>query len=231
MATQSPEIRNLLAHDSMVDEVDNKMDFFGGLMNAFMEQRHVDVWLKAGDETDAIPAHKLILVARSRIFKYMLESDDCKGPSKDTITLSEMTRDELETFLEYMYNGWLVDTTLAKHVHGLYAAADKYEVPYLQDICRNKLIASLDPSNAFDVLDLAKTHSDRILEDEVYKFFTSQLDEISMSSKFESFVEYNPALTVRMIRGYVNKVQTEEAFETVIQHFKHRNSCPSEVPT
>lgn len=41
---------------------ENKIQFFGGLMNAYKEQRQVDVWIKAGDQTDAIPAHKLILV-------------------------------------------------------------------------------------------------------------------------------------------------------------------------
>lgn len=40
----------------------NKMEFDRALLNVFKEQFQVDVWLKPGDQTDAIPAHKLILV-------------------------------------------------------------------------------------------------------------------------------------------------------------------------
>lgn len=46
----------------MEKEAENKMEFFGGLMSAFKEERQVDIWLQAGDQSDAIPAHKVILV-------------------------------------------------------------------------------------------------------------------------------------------------------------------------
>ncbi|CAH2058620.1 unnamed protein product [Thlaspi arvense] len=186
----------------------NKMEFFEGLMNAFKEQRQVDIWLKSGDQTDAIPAHKLILAARSKVFRNIL-IDDCKGlsMSKETVTLSEMTHDELKTFLEFLYNGLLPDTKLAQHVHKLYLAADKYEIPYLQDLCRDELITSMNSSNVFDNLELAKIYSDKILEDAVSEFIASNMEEIASSSKFMSFVENNPALTVQSIRGHVKKLE------------------------
>ncbi|XP_006411278.2 putative BTB/POZ domain-containing protein At2g40440 [Eutrema salsugineum] len=193
----------------MTKETGNKMDFFGGLMEAFKEQRHVDVWLKAGDQTDAIPAHKLILAARSKVFRNILEADDRKASSKETITLSEMTKGELETFLEFMYNGSLPDTKLVQHVHSLYLAAEKYEIPYLQATCRSQIIDSIDSSSAFDVLDLAEIHSDEILEGAVSEFISSNMEEIAFSSKFLSFVESNPALTVQTIRDHFDKLRNE----------------------
>ncbi|CAH2058670.1 unnamed protein product, partial [Thlaspi arvense] len=188
-------------HHNMEKEAANKMEFFGGLMNAFKEKMQFDIWLKSGDQTDAIPAHKLILAARSKVFRDILEFDDCKGlsMSKETVTLSEMTHDELETFLEFMYNGLLPDTKLAKYVRSLYLAAHKYKIPYLQDLCRNQLITSMNSSNVFDDLELAQIYSDKILEDAVSKFMASHMEEIASSSKFMSFVESNPALTVQTI--------------------------------
>ncbi|ESQ52730.1 hypothetical protein EUTSA_v10017771mg [Eutrema salsugineum] len=194
---------------SIVDESVTKVGFFGGLIKAFKKQRHVDVWLKAGDDTDAIPAHKLILAARSKVFSNILETDDCKASSKETITLSEMTKGELETFLEFMYNGSLPETKLVQHVHSLYLAADKYGIPYLQDLCRNQLIDSMNTSNAFVLLEIAKIHSDEILQDSISEFITRHMEEIAFSSKFMSFVESYPALTVQMIRGHVNKVKRQ----------------------
>lgn len=76
-----------------------------------------------------------------------------------------MTHEELETSLEFMYNGSLPDTKLMQHVRQLYLAAVKYEIPYLQDLCRNHLIVSMNSSNAFDVLELAEIPSDKILKD------------------------------------------------------------------
>ncbi|CAF2297730.1 unnamed protein product [Brassica napus] len=126
----------------------NKMEFDGALMNATQWQAHV--FLKAGDQTDAIAAHKLIL--------------------------------------------------MVQHVRVLYLAADKYEIPHLQDLCRNQLSGT---RNVFDVLDLAKIHHDNILEHEVSKFIASHMEGVSSSSKFMSFVESDPALTVQAIRGHV----------------------------
>ncbi|CAL9242511.1 unnamed protein product [Arabidopsis halleri] len=85
------------------DDSKNRIDFFEGLVKTFKEQRQVDIWLKPGDQTDAIPAHKLILVARSKVFRNILDSDDCNVSSNKTITVLEMTHDELKTFLEFMY--------------------------------------------------------------------------------------------------------------------------------
>lgn len=136
------------------------------------------------------------------MFRILLESDDFKSSlSKETITLSEMTHDELETFL---YNGSLSVTKMMQHVRVLYLAADKYEIPHVQDICRNQLIGSMNTTNVFDVLELAKIHSDKILEHAVSEFIISHREIISFSSKFMSFVESNPALAVQMIRGHVS---------------------------
>ncbi|KAG7536998.1 BTB/POZ domain, partial [Arabidopsis suecica] len=178
------------------DESENRIDFFEGLLKTFKEQQKVDIWLQPGDQTDAIPAHKLILVARSKVFSNILDSDDSWNK---TITVPEMTHDELETFLEFMYNGSLPDTKLVHHVHTLYVAADKYEIPYLQEVCRNQLIASMKSSDVFYVFELAETHSDKILKDAVAEFISTNMEDISFSSEFISFVENNPALTVKTI--------------------------------
>ncbi|ESQ52756.1 hypothetical protein EUTSA_v10017737mg, partial [Eutrema salsugineum] len=205
---------------SMAKKAANKKDSYVSLMKTFKEQRQADVWLKPGDQTDAIPAHKLILAARSKVFRNILEADDRKASSKETITLSEMTKKELETFLEFMYNGWLPESKLKQHVHSLYQAADKYEIPYLQAICRKQLTVSMNSSNVFDVLELAKIHSDKILEDSVSQFITRHMEEIAFSKKFLSFVESNPALTVETIRGHFNKFNRLFSVERVLNILK-----------
>ncbi|CAA7013490.1 unnamed protein product [Microthlaspi erraticum] len=123
--------------------------------------------------------------------------------SKETVTLSEMTREELETFLEFLYKGSLPDAKLVQHHRSLYLSAHKYEIPYLQDLCRKELISTIDVSNVFHKLDLAKKYSDKILEAAVSWFIESHVVEVAFSSKFESFVESYPALAVETFRVHM----------------------------
>ena len=61
----------------------------------------------------------------------MLDSDGCKAPPNDTITLPELNTEELESLLGFLYSGNLPLDKLEKHVYSLFVAADKYEIPYL----------------------------------------------------------------------------------------------------
>ncbi|KAG7639196.1 BTB/POZ domain [Arabidopsis thaliana x Arabidopsis arenosa] len=86
----------------------NKELFVGGFAKILKEQRQVDVRLKAGDSGDegaSTSAHKLVLSARSEVFKKMLESDEIKASAQlETITLCEMKHEELEAFIEFIYS-------------------------------------------------------------------------------------------------------------------------------
>ncbi|VVB05531.1 unnamed protein product [Arabis nemorensis] len=120
-----------------------------------------DVWFIANDHPDHIPAQKIFLTGASSLFRDMF--DLSKSPPKEPINVP----DQLETFLEFVYTfGHLPDHKLAQHALALYKAARKHEIPCLQRLCRDKLIASMDSSNAFDLVELADIHSDKILKDE-----------------------------------------------------------------
>ncbi|RID66750.1 hypothetical protein BRARA_D01868 [Brassica rapa] len=114
--------------------------FLDGFAHILEEQWQVDVLLKAGDSDPdaAISAHKLVLAARSKVFKKMLEEDECKTSSgKEIITLSEMKHEEVKALVEFIYNSGL--TPCAEHARSLYLAADKYEIPHLRNLCRTNL--------------------------------------------------------------------------------------------
>ncbi|KAG7633038.1 BTB/POZ domain [Arabidopsis suecica] len=82
----------------------NKELFVGGLARILKEQRQVDVRLKAGDNDQkgvSISAHKLVLSARSEVFKMILETEEIKATTTlDTITLSELKHTELVALVE-----------------------------------------------------------------------------------------------------------------------------------
>ncbi|KAL1192408.1 putative BTB/POZ domain-containing protein [Cardamine amara subsp. amara] len=195
----------------MATQSNNKDVFLNGFRKLLTEQWQSDVQLKAGDTTDeasTISAHKLVLAARSEVLKKMLEPDEIKASSKlETITLSEMKHKELEALVEFIYSvdGSISSETLTKHVRSLYLAADKYEIPYLRDLCRNNLISSLSLSNALNILELAQIPFDKVLHDAAFANIQTNLSTIASSAQFNFFVIKHPNLAVEIMKAFITR--------------------------
>ncbi|ESQ52761.1 hypothetical protein EUTSA_v10017581mg [Eutrema salsugineum] len=184
----------------------NKDVFLDGFRKLLKEQWQADVRLKAGDSderTGAISAHKLVLVARSKVFKNILETDGCKASANlETVTLSEMKHEELEALVDFMYSpdGSISFESLKKHDRSLYLAADKYEIPHLRDLCRIHLISSLKSSNALDILELAQIPFDKALNDAAFTTIKNNISTIASSAEFKLFVVNHPNLSVEIMK-------------------------------
>ncbi|KAL1198964.1 putative BTB/POZ domain-containing protein [Cardamine amara subsp. amara] len=186
----------------------NKELFIDGFLKILKEQQ-VDVRLKAcdSDKEAAISAHKLILSARSEVFKKMFEPDKFKDSSKlETITLSEMKQEELEAFVEFIYSdGSILSEKAKQHVRSLYCAADKYEIPHLRDLCRNELIESLNSSNALALFELAQIPFDTALTLAALITIRANKIAITNSAEFKVFVVNHPNLTVQIVKTILTK--------------------------
>ncbi|VVB05853.1 unnamed protein product [Arabis nemorensis] len=64
---------------------------------------------------------------------------------------------------------------LRKHAMSLYRAADKYEIPYLRDLCRNQLMLSINASNAIEIPELSKVPLDKTLHEFATNYIASHL--------------------------------------------------------
>ncbi|CAH2059962.1 unnamed protein product, partial [Thlaspi arvense] len=187
--------------------------FCCGFANILDEQWQVDVLLKGGDSDPgaAISAHKLVLAARSKVFKKMLEEDECKASSgKEIITLSEMTHEEVKSLVEFIYSNGSMP--YAGHARSLYLAADKYEIPHLRDLCRNELISSLDSFNALDVFELAQIPFDQAFNDAALGCIKTNITTITDSDEFKLFVASNPNLTVEIMKASLYRGNTNGSY-------------------
>lgn len=131
----------------------------------------------------------------------MLDSDECKAPAKDTITLSELNYEELECLLEFLYTGGLPKEKVEKYVYALGVAADKYEITYLQKFCERHMLRSLNPSSALDVLEISDACSYISLKESALKFIVKNMEDIAFSARFEEFALKNPHLCVQITRS------------------------------
>ncbi|EOA27877.1 hypothetical protein CARUB_v10024047mg [Capsella rubella] len=190
----------------------NKDDFLGGFRKLLTEQWQADVQLKAGDSDEGvtISAHKLVLAARSQVFKKLLEPDGIKASDKvlETITLSQMKHEEVEALVDFIYSvdGSFSSESLKKHARSLYVAADKYEIPHIRDLCRTVIISSLNASNALSTLELAQIPLDIALHSSASTTIQTHLSVIAKSDEFKLFVVNHPNLTVEILKASLTRV-------------------------
>ncbi|XP_059456867.1 BTB/POZ domain-containing protein At3g56230-like isoform X2 [Corylus avellana] len=181
-----------------------KVSFFrAGFFTTREGPIHTYIQLKPGINGSPILADRALLASGSPIFKYMLESDVCKATPEDTITLPEFNHEELECLLEFLYNGSLPKEKVDQHVISLSQAADKYDIPYLQKFCERHMLRSLNSSNALDVLEISDIFSYTSLKKAALDFIVKNVEDITLSARYEEFARKNAHLALQITRSLV----------------------------
>ncbi|KAL9662482.1 hypothetical protein QQ045_027315 [Rhodiola kirilowii] len=195
------------------NEANEKIAFLGEFAASYRDQIHTDIFVSSRQNGIPIPGHKALLATKSQVFKHMLESDGCKAPANDTITLPEFSQEELELLLEFLYTGSLSQEKLDKHIYSMSLAADKYCIPYLQKCCEKHMLATLNLSNALDMLEISDMCSGQTaLKDTALRFIVSHMEEIVFSARFESFALKNPHLSVQVTRASFRDIKNRVNF-------------------
>ncbi|XP_020101258.1 BTB/POZ domain-containing protein At1g01640 [Ananas comosus] len=201
------------------EEMREKLGFLDGLVLALREGIHTDILIKPG-RGPPIPAHRAILATRSEIFRHMLSSDDaCKAPAADSISLPELSHDDLRALLDFVYAGALplaagtttTDIAEDKRLYSLLIAADKYDIPFLRKLCVRRVLVTLRPANALGVLEVAETCSDRVLKDGAMRMIAENLEEVVFSEEYEAFATTNAHLAVEITRAVLTEKMRKKA--------------------
>ncbi|XP_072974666.1 BTB/POZ domain-containing protein At3g56230-like [Typha angustifolia] len=188
------------------EEMNEKLGFLESLVVALEDEIHTDILIKPGTGPP-IPAHRALLATRSEIFKNILASDECKAPAEDSISLPELTHEELKCLLEFLYSGSLPLEMAKQHSFALLIAADKYDIPFLKKFCERQISSSLDPSNALQVLEVSDACSNGILREQAMNSIVRHVDEVVFSSSYEEFALKNAHLSVEITRALVMQMR------------------------
>ncbi|MCL7024290.1 hypothetical protein MKW94_014801 [Papaver nudicaule] len=187
-----------------MDERQELIGFHNDTAEAFRDGIYSDIQVKPSSGP-SIPAHKFVLETRSEILKTMLASDLCKAAPDESIFLPEFNHEELETFLEFLYRGYLATEKFEKHSCSLLIAADKYGIPHLLKFCERELIKLLHSSNALKVLEISDVVSNETLKLAALKFILLQYKEIVLTPAFDEFAKKNPQLVVQITRASLTR--------------------------
>ncbi|CAN6335360.1 unnamed protein product [Urochloa humidicola] len=180
-----------------------------GLALAWKEGMHTDIVVKPGGNGAPIAAHKAILAARSEVFRHMLSGEEqcIKAPAGESISLPELSHDELYLLLSFLYTGGGLDDVPVpeRHLHALLVAADKYDVAFLRRACEARLAARVDARNALRTLEVADLSSSTMLRERAMDTVLEHAQQVVFSPEYEDFAVRNAGLCVEITRALLAK--------------------------
>ncbi|EEC67530.1 hypothetical protein OsI_34835 [Oryza sativa Indica Group] len=172
-----------------------------GFAAAWKDGIHTDIAVRPGTGPP-IKAHMAILAARSEVFRHILAGDDdCKAPAGDSLSLPELTHDELSHLLAFLYTGSLATCTEERHLHALLVAGDKYDVPFLRRACEARLAAGVEAAHVLRTLEVAELSSSAALMERAMETVVEHAEKVVFSPEYEEFAVRNAALCVQITRA------------------------------
>ena len=138
-------------------------------------------------------AHKVILAARSPVFRAMFEHQ-MEERLANCFEIQELDFQVFKEMMDFIYTGKA--PTLHSHSMAcdVLAAADKYGLEGLKVICEDSLCRNLSVENAAHTLIVADLHSTEQLKTRALHFIAVHASEVSKSSGWKSMVESHPHL-------------------------------------
>lgn len=100
---------------------------------------------------------------KSTVFEKMFLAD-MKENNENRVVINDIEKKIFKEFLYFFYSGKF-DESKSDFAIPLLAAADKYDVPQLKELCVNLLLRNLNPENCLEIYSAAEVR--RILLKEV----------------------------------------------------------------
>lgn len=136
-----------------------------------------------GSDGGIVSAHKAVLAGKCKVFKAMLTAGMAEC-SLDKVKILDMTAQELQALVDFIYKGMVSQRSLEKYAVALFKASHKYDLPSL-----TKLSERFLQSNVFrdipGAIEIAITYESKTLQKAVLPYI---FDEGFVQSNSPSFV-------------------------------------------
>ncbi|CAL5081182.1 unnamed protein product [Urochloa decumbens] len=163
-----------------------------------------DVSFRVEGETFA--AHRLVLAARSPVFKAALYGEMAESKASSVVAIEDMRAPTFRSMLDYMYHGSLPvavaatleidDAALKEEFQHLYVAADRYGLDTLKEMCEEVLCARVSVSTVLSNLVFAEERTCTKLKPRCLDFLAvgENFKEVAVTSEYFDMVMESPGL-------------------------------------
>ncbi|VDN82195.1 unnamed protein product [Brugia pahangi] len=143
-----------------------------------------------------LPAHQIILSARSPVFAAMLEphTEEAKN---SRVVFPDIDFEVMQELLLYMYTGR--SPNLSNMALDLLAAADRFQLPGLKEMADQVLRTGLIVESACRYLVFADMHNARELKSDAIKFIAQNSSSIITTDGWTELVKEHPALVTEVV--------------------------------
>jgi len=181
------------------DKFTMKTDFNRDIESIFHDDVNSDVLVKA--EHKEFKCHKIILGARSIIFKNMLAHDTLESQT-NTIVVRDIPAEAVEDMLRFIYTGSFPGNPRSQLVDLLHAS-DMYQVDSLKDACIGKLVFTV--SNCISTLILVDRYMphEATLREKVIMFMKCKADEVVDTEDWDKMMDKYPVLAKELVKTLV----------------------------
>lgn len=164
----------------------------------FLTQEGSDVIIKVKGQK--FPAHRLILKAQSPVFAAALQSD-MQEKVTGVIDIDDCDPSTFSDFLCFLYCGE-VRKLSAENAFSLFTVADKYNVVDLRSMCMEFIKLNLSIDTFCDTIVVSMLYPDTKSElvELITDFLAENLQKITETDAWKSFVVQNPELSKELMR-------------------------------
>ncbi len=144
-----------------------------------------------------VRAHKFMLM-RCPYFRAMLLSDMAES-LQSVVNLPIVRHQIFIAVLEYLYTDNVVIPL--ESAMELFVAADCFDIPRLQAMCEQRLLASMTVENAASIFHAADVHSAVSLREKSLGYLLSNFEAVSKTNAFEDMARSNVELVFEILKS------------------------------
>jgi speckle-type POZ protein len=145
------------------------------------DDKFADFVFKVGNVK--IPAHRVILAARSPVFAAMFQHDMTENKTNET-EITDVTPAAFKALLRFIYTGHCEVENLEEQ---LLVAANKYDIQDLKQICAKEMRKKLTVDNAVDLLIFSDLHQAKDLKDGAIRFINKNAPAVMKTPSWTNF--------------------------------------------
>ena len=168
------------------------IEHFGKLFN---DKEFSDVQIECAEEI--FNCHINILSTRSEVFRAMFYSDMTENKTKK-VAIKGIDSDVAREMLHFIYTGGVSGQFLKEKPKELLAAAERYQLDVLKNICEDHLCANLQIKNAVEHLVFGDLHQASKLRMMAMKMIARNLVKVVETEDYQNLVKHHPTLAAQI---------------------------------
>lgn len=169
------------------------------LKEIYADGKSTDFLLKI-DGND-IPVHRMILKKRSPVFAAMF-NHDTKENQTGEVSIVDIDGSAMELIVEYMYTGDF-DNLTTENVLSVYAAAEKYDIKYVKELCSEFILRHLSMEWVCDVIKFAELYKIKKIALHAREYFKENVRKIMKTENWKTFVKENQDISIDLLETVV----------------------------